>query len=463
MEYVTIDPRSGKRLSEPYPLTSPAELNVILDTAAATQREWARVSSDAGQAFCRRAARELGVNADLLASAATLEMGKLRHEAIAEIEKCAALCDYYAEHLPLLQRVRKVEISGTTSYVTHQPLGTILGIMPWNFPYWQAVRFAIPALAAGNVALLKHAPNVPKCAELLVDLLRDCHDLSLISNLRLGNLDTEGLIHDSRVAGVSLTGGTSAGKSVGAAAGAAIKPSVLELGGSDPYLVLWDADLGLAVEACFAARRLNSGQSCISAKRIIVDRTVASEFSELMLAKVRELSFAPVNSEDDAAHHLAPMARADLRDRLHHQVRASIDAGATCMHGAHVPEGAGFYYPATVLGGVVPGMPAFDEELFGPVFVLIEAANTDDAIRLANGTPFGLGAAVFSRDVVGAEHIAATRLRAGACFVNDFVRSDPRMPFGGVGVSGYGRELALEGYRAFCNVKTVYVAHPLRR
>ncbi len=462
MEYVATNPRTGTAAGEAFAKTSPQDLESILQKAARAGASWATASVEARSRFCLAAAASLRSNAEELAAVASTEMGKLLYESLAEVEKSATLCDYYAEHLPQFAQSTKHAMPGANAYVRYAPLGVILGIMPWNFPYWQAIRFAIPAIAAGNVTLLKHAPNVPRCAELLVEALG--HDApDLIQNVRLSNDDTERLIGDGRVHGVSLTGSTTAGRAVAKTAGASVKPSVLELGGSDPYLVLADADLDLAVEACFAARRLNSGQSCISAKRLIVDRHILPQFQEALLAKIKTLAFAPDDPSCDEPHHLAPMARGDLREQLHDQVTKSIAGGATCITGGQVPQSPGYYYPATLLTDVVIGMPAFDEELFGPVFVLIAARDTDDAVWLANGSRFGLGAAVFSRDLAAAEDIACHRIHAGACFVNDYVRSDPRLPFGGVGDSGFGRELAIEGYRAFCNTKTVYVKHPVRR
>ena len=323
-----------------------------------------------------------------------------------------------------------------------------------------ALAAAVPALAAGNVALLKHASNVPHCAELLSALLNEAAGLRVVTNLRIGDAETSALIADDRVAGVSLTGSTRAGRAVGAAAGAALKPAVLELGGSDPYLILANADLDVAVGACFAGRRLNSGQSCISAKRLIVDASLAEAFTAALLKRIEGLRFATESDGPDDGGLLAPMAREDLRTELHRQVRESVTAGARLHSGGIVPEGPGWFYPATLLTEVRPGMPAFDEELFGPVFAVASARDEAEAIALANESAYGLGAAVFSRDLDRAERIARERLRAGAAFVNDFVRSDARLPFGGVGASGFGRELSEEGFRAFTNVKTVYVRHP---
>ena len=450
--YTATNPHTGRPTGPTYPATTPVALDTALDAAVATYARWQHASPDNRIQFCRQAARLLRERTSALAQLAHDEMGKLLTEAEAEVEKCVTLCDYYAEQVPLLSRPRKVVVEGANAYVAHRPLGLILGIMPWNFPFWQAVRFAVPAVAAGNVALLKHAPNVPGCAaafaEVFAEAGRGMSQGPLLTNLYLDNAVTEALIADDRVAGVSLTGSTAAGKKVGAAAGAALKPAVLELGGSDAYLVLADADLDVAVEACFAARRLNSGQSCISAKRLVVVDEVREAFTTRLRRRI------------EGIEALAPMAREDLRAHLHRQVERSVTAGGRLLLGGVLPETPGWYYPPTLLTDVRPGMPAFAEELFGPVFVVVPARDTEEAIALANDSRFGLGAAVFSRDLAAAEEIARDRLAAGAAFVNDFVRSDPRLPFGGVRESGVGRELSREGYYAFTNAKTLYVRHP---
>ena len=457
-----VNPYTGRPIGEPYPLTSDPELELALTCAVEQSVRWRHRGTEVRVAFCRKAAEHLRARRATLARSAHREMGKLLGEATAEVEKCAALCDYYAAELPRLLAPRKVVVPEANAYVSHEPLGVVLGVMPWNFPYWQAVRFAVPAIAAGNVALLKHAPNVPGCAAALAKLFADVGEAlgigRLLTDLRLDDDATTALVADPRVAGVSLTGSTRAGRAVGAAAGAALKPSVLELGGSDPYVVLADADLDVAVEACFAGRRLNSGQSCISAKRLIVVAPQLAEFTARLRDRLVGVRFAREGDCDGAA--LAPMAREDLREGLHRQVERSVAAGATLVLGGSVPEGQGWFYPATLLTGVRPGVPAFDEELFGPVFAIAPARDEDHAVALANESVYGLGGAVFSRDLARAGAIARDRLRAGAVAVNDFVRSDPRLPFGGVGESGYGRELAREGLRAFANVKTVYVRHP---
>ena len=457
-----IDPYTGRAVGVVYAPTDPKQLEETLERLLAAQRRWRRATVVQRVKFCKGAARLLRERAETLVGLATAEMGKLPSEAQAVVEKCATLCDYYAEHVPRLAQSRKVPIEGANAYVAHQPLGIVLAIMPWNFPYWQVIRCVIPAVAAGNVALLKHAPNVPACAvaldELFAELAEDTDSPPLLSNVRLDNAATEALIADQRIAGVSLTGSTAAGRKVGAAAGAALKPCVLELGGSDAYVVLADADVPAAVEACFAARRLNSGQSCISAKRLIVVEEVRDAFVEQLRARIASLS--PLMTPDDEHQDaLAPMAREDLRNALAKQVARSVEAGATLLLGG-ASHGPGWHYEATLLTDVRPGMPAFDEELFGPVFAVVTASDTEHALALAEDSDFGLGGAVFTSDLALGEDIARERLVSGAAFVNDFVRSDPRLPFGGVRDSGFGRELSDEGYYAFTNAKTVVVRHP---
>ena len=460
--FQAIDPYTGQAAGAAYEPTNSPQLDELLDQLVATQRSWRRATVVQRVRFCRAAARLLRERVHPLAEHATAEMGKLPSEALAEVEKCATLCDYYAEHLPRLAQARKVPVEGANAYVQHQALGVVLAIMPWNFPYWQAIRCVVPAIAAGNVALLKHAPNVPACAaaldELFADLAEDIESPRLFGNVRLDNAATEALIADRRIAGVSLTGSTAAGRKVGAAAGAALKPCVLELGGSDAYVVLADAHVPSAVEACFAARRLNSGQSCISAKRLIVVEEVRDAFVEQLQAKVAALVALPTPDKEHP-NALAPMARQDLRDALAKQVSNSVEAGATLLLGG-ASSGPGWHYAATLLTDVRPGMPAFDEELFGPVFVVVPARDTEHALALAEDSVFGLGGAVFTADLALGEDIARERLVAGAAFVNDFVRSDPRLPFGGVRDSGFGRELSDEGYYAFTNAKTIVVRHP---
>jgi succinate-semialdehyde dehydrogenase/glutarate-semialdehyde dehydrogenase len=385
----------------------------------------------------------------------TLEMGKPLEQSVAEVEKCAWVADYYAENAETFLAPVLADTDATKSYWTYRPLGVILGIMPWNFPFWQVVRFATPALAAGNAALLKHAPSVPGCALALEGLYRDAgFPRDLFRNLFVDTDVAGDLIDDRRVAAVSLTGSVRAGQAVAARAGAAIKKCVLELGGSDPSLVLADADLDAAVDACVFGRLLNTGQSCIAAKRFVVVEAVRPAFEERLVAR---MAAAVMGDPTDPDSVIGPMARVDLRDTLHDQVRRSVEDGATLMLGGEVPDRPGAWYPPTVLTDVGPGMAAYNEELFGPVAAILPVKDTAEAVTVANDTRFGLGASVYTRDTRLGELIAAELLDAGNCFVNGVVKSDPRLPFGGVKESGYGRELSPLGIREFTNAKTVWV------
>ncbi len=459
MEYSSNRPRLGS-VGDTFEVTSAQDFESILHASSAFAKTWALSDADQRVLFCRKAAKALKRDRQALAELAALEMGKRLDESLSEVDKCASLCAYYADHLSQFLQPKRVVDDNAFIAIHERPLGVILGVMPWNFPYWQATRFAIPAIAAGNVTVLKHAPNVPACAEAFAKTLASAaEEKPLLINVRLSNDQVAEAIADDRIAGVSLTGSTGAGRAVAAAAGKALKPSVLELGGSDPYLILADADIEQAVEACFAGRLLNAGQSCISAKRLIVDERILDEFTTALKAKASELSFLDANPSNDHKKGLAPMAREDLRDQLHSQVEKSIAQGAKCILGGRIPDMTGYFYPATMLTDVKPGMAAFDEELFGPVIVICPARDTEHAIELANTSSFGLGAAVFSKDLAQAEEIASCRLHAGACFVNTYVRSDERLPFGGIKQSGYGRELAKEGLLAFTNTKVVWVEH----
>ena len=385
-----------------------------------------------------------------------LEMGKPLAQGRAEADKCAWGCEYYAENAEGFLVAEEVLTDATRSLVSFQPLGVILAVMPWNFPFWQAFRFAAPALMAGNVALLKHASNVSGCALAIEEILHDAGiPRDAFRTLLVPSSRVDALIEAPEVAGVTLTGSTPAGLAVAAKAGACLKKSVLELGGSDPYVILEDADLERAAEACAMGRLINAGQSCIAAKRLIVVEPVLERFTELLVEKVATWR---LGDPFDEATLIGPLARRDLRDELHQQVQASVEKGARLRLGGLVPDGPGAFYPPSVLVDVRPGMPAFDEELFGPVAAVTAVRDEEDGVRLANQTVFGLGAAVFTRDSARGERIAREELEAGSCFVNAFVKSDPRLPFGGVKESGYGRELGVFGIRELVNVKTVYVA-----
>jgi succinate-semialdehyde dehydrogenase/glutarate-semialdehyde dehydrogenase len=403
----------------------------------------------------RNAAQLLRERARPCAELMAREMGKPITEGQAELEKCAWVCEYYAENAKAFLKPQLIETEATVSYVCFEPLGVVLAIMPWNFPFWQLFRFAAPALMAGNAVLLKHSSLVPGCADALAALLHDAGvPDAVFVNLRLGRADAEALIEHDAIAAVTFTGSTSAGRAVAARAGRALKKSVLELGGSDPYLILADADLEAAADACVTSRLGNNGQSCISAKRFVAVKQVRVAFQDAVMSRMQERRFGDPLAADT---QLGPMASLTLRDQLHAQVQASVAAGATLVLGGAIPDRAGAWYPPTVLSNVQPGMPAYAEELFGPVAAIIEASDEEDAIRIANDTMYGLGCAIFSRDRSRAERIAKSRISAGVCFVNEPVRSDPRLPFGGVKRSGYGRELSLFGIQEFVNIKTVYV------
>jgi succinate-semialdehyde dehydrogenase/glutarate-semialdehyde dehydrogenase len=456
----SIDPSSGVHLRT-WPELDDAELERRLAEADAAAARWARAGFAERASVLARAAELLRARTDALALLMAEEMGKPLAQGRAEVEKCASGCAFFAERAEaLLADEEPVEpgaarapgSAGARERVCFRPLGTVLAIMPWNFPLWQAVRAAAPALMAGNAMLLKHAENVQGCAQALATLLRDGGlAAGLFTNLPIGVDRVGALIADRRIAAVTLTGSTRAGRAVAAAAGAALKKCVLELGGSDPYVVLADADLALAARTCAASRMLNAGQSCIAAKRFVVVEPVRAEFTGLLVAELA----AKRTGDPRTAVDLGPLARADLRATLHAQTRKSVDQGARLLLGGEVPAGPGWFYPPSVLADVVPGMPAFDEELFGPVAAVVAARDQAHALALANATSYGLGAAVFTRDVERGLRLAREELHAGSVFVNDFVRSDPRLPFGGIKDSGYGRELAHHGLREFVNVKTL--------
>jgi len=376
-------------------------------------------------------------------------------EARAEVEKCAAGCEHYAR---AAEKYLADEIIGTDaskSYAAFRPLGVVLAVMPWNFPFWQVFRFLAPALMAGNAGLLKHASNVPGCALAIEQIVREAgFPPDLFRTLLIGSRQVDRVIGHPRVMAVTLTGSTPAGKAVARKAGEALKKSVLELGGSDPYIVLEDADLDAAASVCAAGRLQNCGQSCIAAKRFIVIESVRERFEALLVKVMKEKKAGdPMDDNTD----MGPMARADLREELHDQVKRSVDKGAKVLLGGEIPSGPGAYYPATILTQVKKGMAAFDEEMFGPVAAVISAKDEAAAVALANDTVFGLGGGVLTGDAARGERIARNDLEAGNCFVNAFVKSDPRLPFGGVKESGYGRELSHYGIKEFVNIKTVWV------
>jgi succinate-semialdehyde dehydrogenase/glutarate-semialdehyde dehydrogenase len=456
MPIVSLNPATGKKI-ESYEAHNDMELEAKLALASRTFAQWRRSDFARRAQLMKAAADVLRKNKTSYARRMTAEMGKLVGEGESEIEKCAWVCDFYAENAEAFLAEEPIASDAAYSGVVYQPLGAVLAVMPWNFPFWQVFRFAAPNLMAGNVGLLKHASNVPGCALDIEEVFREAgFPEGCFQTLLIGSDRVEAVIQHDAVQAVTLTGSTPAGRAVAAAAGKALKKTVLELGGSDPYVILEDADLDLAVDKCITSRMINSGQSCIAAKRFIVVEKVHDEFVQKFRHQLAEIQAGDPASP---ATRLGPQAREDLRDELHEQVRKSIESGAECLLGGKVPDGAGAYYPATLLTNVQQGMPAYEEELFGPVAAVIKAKDEKDAIRIANDTEFGLGAAVFTRDVARGRRIAAVELEAGCCFVNDFVRSDPRLPFGGIKTSGYGRELARKGILEFVNAKTVYIGH----
>jgi succinate-semialdehyde dehydrogenase/glutarate-semialdehyde dehydrogenase len=390
-----------------------------------------------------------------LATLMAKEMGKPVKQGIIEIEKCAAVCIYYAENAATFLSNQLIKTDAHKSFVTFQPIGIVLAIMPWNFPFWQVFRFLAPALAAGNCGVLKHASNVPSCALVIEEMVKQAgFPEHVFQTLLAGSNEVDAMIENPLIKAVTLTGSTQAGIQVAQKAGAMLKKTVLELGGSDAYIILEDADLELAATTCTDSRLINSGQSCIAAKRFIVVKPVAEKFTHLMLEKMKAKHMGdPLSEQTD----VGPQARVDLRDELHNQVQKSIQAGAQCILGGKVSQGNNAFYPPTILTHVTKGMPAHDEELFGPVASIIIAKDEADAIRIANDSVFGLGGAVFTKDEEKGQRIAATQLEAGSCFVNSMVKSDPRLPFGGIKQSGYGRELGMFGIHEFVNIKTVFV------
>lgn len=451
MPIISTNPTTGVAIQAYDELTTDQVSSAIQDAADAWHG-WRSTSFTERAALLRATARLLRERKDELARLMALEMGKPLKQGVAEAEKCAWVCEYYAEHGEVQLAPDVIPTDADRSYVAFQPLGVVLAIMPWNFPLWQVFRFAAPALMAGNAGLLKHASNVPGCALAIEESFRRAGAPDgLFRTLMIGSGQVKGVIEHPLVRAVTLTGSTPAGRAVAGQAGAVLKKTVLELGGSDPYLVLEDADLEQAVTTCVNSRLINSGQSCIAAKRFIVVRPVLRDFTERFIAAMRTKR---MGDPLDPASDLGPQARKDLRDGLHHQVMTSIERGATVALGGDVPPGAGAFYPPSVLTNVTPGMPAFDEELFGPVAAIIAADDEADAIRLANHSVFGLGAAVFTRDLPRGERVALA-LEAGATFINGLVASDPRLPFGGIKESGYGRELGSYGIREFVNIKTV--------
>ena len=455
--FVTTDPATLQP-GRSYPAHSAQDAAAKVAAAAQAQRAWRRTGFDERARRMQAAAGVLRARRDELAALMTDEMGKTVTDGRAEIEKCAAACDHFATHAAAYLARQPVDMPGAKAFVTFNPIGVVLAVMPWNFPFWQVVRFAAPALMAGNGAVLKHASNVPGCALAIESVFRDAgFPEGLFGTVLVRSGDVKALIEDADVAAVTLTGSVAAGRSVAATAGGVLKKCVLELGGSDAYVVLEDADVAAAAKVCAAARMVNAGQSCIAGKRFVVVRAVREAFEAALVDAMRGYA---MGDPRDPATRLGPLQSVAARDEVHAQVQDSIRGGARLLLGGVVPDRPGAWYPATVLGNVARGQPAHDQEVFGPVAAVIEAADEAEAIAIANASEFGLGSGVLTRDLQRGERIAADELQAGMSFVNDNVRSDPRMPFGGVKNSGFGRECAEFGIREFVNIKSVLVKQP---
>jgi succinate-semialdehyde dehydrogenase/glutarate-semialdehyde dehydrogenase len=453
MSLDAVNPATGETIKT-YDEMTPRQAAAAVEEAHAAWASWRAVPFADRARPMKKAAAILRERKEEFARIMALEMGKPVKQGVAEAEKCALGCDYYAENAEAHLAPEIITTDASKSYVAFEPLGVVLAVMPWNFPFWQVFRFAAPALMAGNTGVLKHASNVPGCAIAIEDVFVQAgFPKGVFRTLLIGSRQVKSVIEHKLVRAVTLTGSTPAGKAVAAQAGAVLKKTVLELGGSDPYIVLEDADLEHAVNTCATSRLINSGQSCVNAKRFIVVEPLVAAFTEKLVAAMKSKRMGdPLADGID----VGPQARPDLRDELHKQVTDSVAKGARLVLGGEIPAGKGSFYPPTVLADVKPGMPAYEEELFGPVASIFSARDEAEAVRIANDSIFGLGAAVFTRDAARGERIAR-QLEAGCTFVNALVASDPRLPFGGVKESGYGRELGTYGIKEFVNIKTVFI------
>ena len=454
-DLISINPVNGDIVGT-YPEHSSKEINKIIYEVNDSFNLWRKLGLKQRGQYFRQLSIALQLRKDEFARSMALEMGKPISQGKAEVQKSAWVCDYYADNALGFLSTKEIKTDASESYITFQPLGVVLAVMPWNFPFWQVFRFAAPAMIAGNVVILKHSSNVQGCADAIEGLfLEVAFPENVFRNLTISSLKVEEVIENSMVKAITLTGSTPAGKAVAKKAGSVLKKTVLELGGSDPYLVLKDADLEKASDACLKGRLLNAGQSCIAAKRFIIEQPIKSNFEKIIINKIKN---QVVGDPFDNRTTIGPMVSIDARDQLIAQVEASVDAGAKVLYKSLTPSiKYNAYHPVMVLTDVLPGMPAFDEELFGPVASIISAKDKDQALVLANQSSFGLGAAVFTSDIEEGRRIAEFELEAGAGFVNDFVRSDPRLPFGGVKESGYGNELSSYGILEFVNIKTIYI------
>jgi len=450
----SINPATGKEIAS-YEVYDDKKIESALKQARKTFEEWRLLPFAKRAVVLKNIAKEIREEKDNLVKLAVKEMGKPIQQGYYEVEKCAATLDFYAKNGAKFLADVVVKTDARKSYVSYQPMGVVLAVMPWNFPYWQVFRAMAPTAMAGNTIVLKHASNVSGCALAIEKLiLKAGAPKGLLQTLLIPSSRVEKLIDDPRIAAVTLTGSTAAGSKVAEAAGRNLKKQVLELGGSDAYVIMEDANMDTAIAIAVRGRLVNSGQSCIAAKRFVVLKGVRKEFEQRFTEEMKAVTYGDPMDEKS---RIGPMARADLRDQLHEQVKKSIEKGAKLLCGGFIPDGPGAYYPPTVLTNVKKGMPAYEEELFGPVAAIIEARDEKDAMRIANDTIYGLGGGIISKNRARAEKLAAQELQAGSCFVNDYVHSDPLLPFGGIKQSGYGRELASFGIHEFVNIKTVYV------
>ena len=449
----SINPKNNIKLRS-WDVPSLNDINIIIRKTAQAQMDWSEIDLISRLNYVKNLAHILNERAKEMSILMADEMGKPKKQGMGEISKCVWLCDYYLKNSEQVLSDKYVETEFYESFVTYRPIGLVLGIMPWNFPFWQVFRYAIPSLIVGNGVLLKHASNVQGCANMIKDCFIEAgFPNDIFNNLQIPSSLVSKVIEHDQIQGVAITGSTNAGKAVAKIAGENLKKTVLELGGNDPYLILEDAELDYAVKACIEGRLLNNGQSCISAKRIIVTKNNIKSFTKKL---IDNLGLKVMGDPHDDVDY-GPLVSLSARAEVHKMVESSIKMGAKLNLGGKIPNSDGAYYPITVLSKVQPGMPAFEEEIFGPVFSIIEANDNDHAIDLANNSKYGLGAAVFTSDINEGKKIAEEKIQAGVCFVNDYVKSDPRLPFGGVKMSGYGRELSGYGLMEFVNIKSIVV------
>ncbi len=453
MPIQSLNPFTGK-IEKTFAESTKDEVRKIIDEVYDEFILWKEIDIKERSKLMQKAAEVLRKDKDIYGKIMTSEMGKTFTQAVAEVEKCAWVCEYYAANTEVILKQEIIQTDATESYVRFDPLGVVLAVMPWNFPLWQVFRFAAPALMAGNAALLKHASNVPMCAIAIEKVFLSAgFPKNIFRTLLIGSSMVDEVINNNKVKAVTLTGSEPAGKKVAQSCGKVLKKTVMELGGSDPFIVLDDADIDEAVKTAVTARLINNGQSCIAAKRFIVTKNNYNEFEHKF---VNEFMKIKTGDPMDPETQLGPIAREDLLYELDTQVKQSVNKGARILCGGERLERDGFFYKPTILANVKPGMPAYDDELFGPVASLIKAENEKDAIRIANDTCFGLGASVWTKNISKAK-MFASKVESGSVFINGMVKSDPRLPFGGIKNSGYGRELSHYGIKEFVNIKTVWI------